>query len=251
MTTRSTDLSKELDKDSAAACVQRAEFDKLMLDKRNLTQAYKTIVDFLRSNTKNKDLLANFEGTEDRAVRALLETCSSDHDIQQSIAKIVQRVFPVDVADKSHQGMVTQGPITINSHCPHHLMPVRFSATVSYLPKDGRVLGLSKLARLAKVLGNRPVLHEQLASDIADVLYEGTPIGRSYAKHDPETMFSGVGSAGSAVQLIGIHCCMACRGVESDAKTSVVELRGAFWEPDFESKFYQAINSIAQSKVFG
>lgn len=142
--------------------------------------------------------------------------------------------------------MITQGPITVNSHCPHHLYPVRYEAYVSYLPKDGVVLGLSKLARICKLLGDRPVLHEQLANDIANVLCD-LPEYQSTRDHFP---FPSLRSHGSAVLLVGTHMCMACRGVKEDAKTAVTELRGGFWDTDMENKFYQAVHSIKSGSPF-
>lgn len=213
---------------------------KSLTTKEELVAAYAVIVGHLKANTSDKSAHANFEGTELRAAKALLETCLSEADIQEQLTHIIDRVFPVDVSDKEREGMISQGPIRINSCCPHHLFPVRYEAYVSYLPKDGQVLGLSKLARIAQLLGRRPVLHEQLASDIADVLH----------KPAKERAFSGLESDGSAVMLNGVHTCMACRGVEADAITSIVELRGNFWTADFEQKFYQAVNAIKTSKPF-
>lgn len=211
-----------------------------MVDNAALLDAFKTIVGYLRSNTKDAALLENFEGTEARCVKALLETCTSDSHISSELHKIVSRIFPVHRGASGHSGgMITQGPITVNSCCPHHLYPVRYNAFVSYLPKDGQVLGLSKLARICKILGARPVLHEQLANDIADVL----------CKSDSGA-FPAIETNGSAVMLVGIHMCMSCRGVREDAKTSVIEMREGFWKPDMEGKFYQAVHSIKTGDTF-
>lgn len=208
---------------------------------KELIDAYGVIVAHLKANTKNEALLANFEGTELRCAKALLETCTSDETITEKLNEIIKTSFPVDHKEHSLGGMITQGPITVDSHCPHHLYPVRYVAYVSYLPVEGQVLGLSKLARICKVLGRRPVLHEQLASDIADVLYQNDeyPAG-----------FPSIKSGGSAVMLVGLHSCMSCRGVQEDALTSVVELRGSYWEPGFEEKFYKAVESIKTSKIY-
>lgn len=210
-----------------------------------LRGAYQVIVDHLRSNTTNAELLANFEGTEDRAVRALFETCRSDTEIAERLAPIVAVEFPISRTrakgkKEAPAGSVTQGPIVVNSCCPHHLMPVRYHAHVSYIPaKNGGVLGLSKLARIAKDLGRRPVLQEQLAEDIADVLY----------MKNGEAAFPSLESAGSAVMLVGMHTCMACRGVEENALTSVTALRGAYWEPEMEQKFQNAVQGIKTTNL--
>ena len=211
--------------------------------KDDLFLAYSTIVGYLKQNTSDAQLLENFIGTEARAVKALLETCKSDAAIADSLSHIIGRTFPVHRCNGGQSGgMITQGPITVNSHCPHHLYPVRYSAYVSYLPQDGIVLGLSKLARICKLLGERPVLHEQLANDIANVLCA-----------PPDSVSAGfpaIPSDGSAVLLVGTHLCMSCRGVKEDAKTSVMELRGSFWKEGMENKFYQAVHSIKTGSTF-
>ena len=107
------------------------------------------------------------------------------------------------------------------------------------------MLGLSKLARIAKILGKRPVLQEQLAADIADVLC--APM------KDPGSMdgslkrlpfrFPALESDGSAVLLVGVHNCMCHRGVEENAKTMVCELRGSFLNEGMEQKFYSLVKS--------
>lgn len=209
-----------------------------------LANAYKVIVDHLRGNTRNAELLANFEGTEDRAVRALIETCRPDTEIVEKLKSIVSVKFPVSRKKGKKEkgrpaGAITQGPIAIHSCCPHHLFPVKYDAYVSYIPKNGNVLGLSKLARIGKLLGRRPVLQEQLASDIADTLY----------LKDGDGDFPSVESAGSAVTLVGSHGCMSCRGVQEDALTHVTELRGDFWEPEMEQKFQNSISDIKTSKL--
>jgi GTP cyclohydrolase I len=136
--------------------------------------------------------------------------------------------------------MITQGPIVVNSHCPHHLYSVKYVCFVSYLPKGGNVLGLSKLARICEILANRPVLQEQLAHDIANVLYK-----------NKASRFSSIDSMGSAVMLVGTHLCMSCRGVRSMARTTVTEIRGAFWDEGMEFKFQQAVNAAKTINPFG
>lgn len=217
-----------------------------------LCEAYKVILDHLRSNTNDANELSNFEGSEDRCARALLETCHSDSYISEQLEGIVSRVFAVDEADvyrnvnaQNTNGIICQGPIRVNSCCPHHLYPVMYEVYVAYIPRDGRVLGLSKLARLCKVLGRRPVLHEQLASDIADVLCapEQDVGDLDGNKKLLPFKFPALQSDGSAVLVVGVHTCVACRGVQEDARTAVCELRGNFNLPHMEQKFYSLIKS--------
>lgn len=214
-----------------------------MTDKARLTAAFEIVVEHLKKNASTQSAKDNFYGSAERCAKALLETCKSDQEIKDRLDEIIKKTFPVEQNEKSPKalGMVTQGPITINSCCPHHLFPVRYSAYVSYVPKNGRVLGLSKLARICKALGERPVLHEQLASDVADVLH---------ADGETSTSWPQLESEGSAAMLVGVHTCMACRGVSEDALTSVVELRGCFWDAGFEDKFVQGVQAIKTSAPF-
>lgn len=85
-------------------------------------------------------------------------------------------------------------------------------ATVAYIPK-GRVIGLSKIARICDMAGRRLQLQERLGRDIADILGEIT------------------GSTDIAVLLEGRHSCVSARGIKkTNAKTRTVELRGRFKE---------------------
>ena len=209
-----------------------------------LVAAYETIVKHLMSGSEDANFRSNFTDTPERCVRALLASNKTDDQLYAEINHIISRVFPI--RDRETSGMVTQGPVTVNSMCPHHLAPVRYEAFISYIPAGGLVLGLSKLARIAKILGQRAVLQEQLAADIADVLY---------APPSPDTNEDGMRwpalrTTGSAVTLVGTHTCMACRGIESDARTTTTELRGAYWEPGIELKFQTSIGITRNARPF-
>lgn len=206
---------------------------------KELEYAYNIIVTFLTDNTNQADNKLNFEGSPLRAAKALMEMNRSDSEISKEVKHIIHKAFPIDRAGSDAE-LIVQGPIELNSICPHHLMPVMYEAYVAYIPdsQHGSVLGLSKLSRLSVILGRRPVLQEKLAVDIAEVL----------CKQD-KSNFPAVHSAGSAVSLVGIHCCMACRGITSDALTSTTILRGVFRNNDMEAKFYQAINNIKTSRL--
>ena len=201
-----------------------------------LHQAYGLILDYL---ARNGDLSAadksNYADTQVRAAKAFTSMVKTRTEINHELRHLLRTGFPMEDHDDDYvPGLITQGPILVYSMCPHHLLQVGYSVVVSYIPeKNGTVLGLSKLARIVKTLSKRPVLQEQLASDIAD----------SLCWHQGQ-ITPGIKSSGSAVSLIGKHSCMACRGVESEALTSVTELRGSFWEPYMELKFNNAIDLL-------
>ncbi|MCB9732781.1 MAG: GTP cyclohydrolase I FolE [Deltaproteobacteria bacterium] len=101
--------------------------------------------------------------------------------------------------------------IEFSSTCEHHLLPFLGRAHVAYLPADGRVTGLSKLARTVDVFARRPQLQERLTSQIADAL------------------MGHLGARGAAVVVEGEHLCMRSRGARKrDAMMVTTALRGVY-----------------------
>ena len=203
-------------------------------------QAYQDIVEFFAHDNDLSDSdLANFKDTPARAVKVLLEMTKTKTQISTGLKEILDTGFPMEAG--TPPGLIVQGPISVHSWCPHHLLHVGYSCYIAYIPKkSGNVLGLSKLARIAKLVGERPVLQEQLVNDIADVLYEDA--------HENQK-FPALPTQGSAVHLIGRHSCMSCRGVKDDALTSIAVMRGIFCTGELEQKFYQHINMINSTKL--
>lgn len=164
-----------------------------------LEQAFDVVSEYLgRHNDLSPADLLNMKDSPRRVARAFQELTKTKTEIKRELKSIISKSFPTE--DSGIAGMVTQGPIEILSLCPHHWMTVKYEGFVSYLPsKGGMVLGLSKLVRLSQLLGQRPVLQEQLAADIADVLHSGdTPNSVGWPS---------IQSDGSAVILIGNHSC--------------------------------------------
>jgi GTP cyclohydrolase I len=92
--------------------------------------------------------------------------------------------------------------------CEHHLMPFEGRAHIAYIP-DGKVLGLSKLARIVDAYSRRPQVQERLTSQIADLLDQL------------------VHARGCAVVLEAVHTCMTCRGVKKSGSVMVTSaIRG-------------------------
>ena len=109
----------------------------------------------------------------------------------------------------SNDEMVIVKDIPFYSMCEHHLIPYLGKAHIAYIPSDGRVLGLSKLARIVDCFARRPQLQERLTSQVADFLYENLQ------------------PMGVAVVIEAEHLCMTMRGARaSGAKTMTSALRG-------------------------
>lgn len=163
----------------------------------------------------------------EKAVREILIAVGENPDrdgLQQTPARVARayaelfaglRVDPRQVLsttfEANHEELVLVRDIDVMSLCEHHLLPFRGSAHIGYIPgPDGRITGLSKLARLVEVFARRPQVQERLTSQIADLLM---------TKLEPR---------GVIVVLDCEHMCMAMRGIQkSGAKTITSAVRGS------------------------
>jgi GTP cyclohydrolase I len=147
----------------------------------------------------------NFAGTALRSAKGLAEIIRDRNAVRHEVAEMFQKTFPAKYGE-----MVISKYNVAFGVCPHHLLPVIYRISLAYIP-TAKVLGISKLARLAKLMARAPALQEDLTHDLARMLHE-----------DLE-------SHGSAVYVEGLHLCMAARGTnahESRLVTSAV--RGVF-----------------------
>lgn len=120
--------------------------------------------------------------------------------------------------------MVVEKEIVFYSTCEHHLLPFYGKAHVAYIP-DGKVVGLSKLARTVEVYAKRPQIQEQLTAQIADALME-------YLQ-----------PKGAMVMLEAEHMCMTMRGIKKPgSKTVTYVTRGEFeTNTDLQNKFFMMV----------
>jgi GTP cyclohydrolase I len=151
-----------------------------------------------------------------RVVKAMSEMCAGyDEDPKE----ILETAFKAD-----YDQMVILKGIAFTSLCEHHLLPFIGTATVAYIPK-GRVVGLSKLARLTMCFARRLQLQERMTTQIADALQEHV---------DP---------VGVGVIVRASHQCMACRGIRVSGATMVTSaLRGEFVQPEVRAEFLRLSN---------
>lgn len=170
----------------------------------------------------------------ERAVREILEAVGEDPDregLQETpsrVARMYEEIFSgLDSDPKEHLKIFNEGgrheelvlvkDIPLYSVCEHHLLPFIGRAHIAYIPKDGRIIGLSKFARIVDCFARRPQVQERLTAQIADFLYEELePLGVAVfieAEHLCMTM-RGARAAGSSTQTSALRGCM-----RSDAKT--------------------------------
>lgn len=150
--------------------------------------------------------------TPDRVARMYEEIFAGIQYTNHEIAQMFNKTFEEDLElSESGQDMVIVKDIDIFSYCEHHLaLMYDMKVTVAYVPK-GKVIGLSKIARIADMVSKRLQLQERIGSDIADIITEVTE------------------SDDVAVLIEGCHSCMTARGIKKpNAKTYTSTLRGRF-----------------------
>lgn len=127
--------------------------------------------------------------------------------------------------DENHKEMVVLRDIPFASLCEHHLLPFTGTAHIGYIPR-GRIVGLSKLARLVEGYARRPQVQERLTSEIADALM---------AELQPD---------GCGVVIEAVHTCMTIRGIEKAGATMVTSaMRGGFRNrPETRAEFMAIIH---------
>lgn len=166
-----------------------------------------------------------------KAVRDLLSAVGEDpdrdglRDTPERVARAYREIFaglwqdPSDVLttafELSHDEMVLVKDIEVRSTCEHHLVPFFGVAHVGYVPaKDGRITGLSKLARLVDVYARRPQVQERLTTQVADALME---------QLQPR---------GAIVVVECEHLCMSMRGIRKPGSRTITSaVRGQLRNP--------------------
>jgi GTP cyclohydrolase I len=140
--------------------------------------------------------------TPDRVARMYAEMFAGLH---QDPREHLQKTFT-----QKYDEVVLVKDIGFSSMCEHHLLPFAGKAHLAYLPK-GKIVGLSKLARVVEVVAHRPQVQERMTEDIADLLVEE------------------LDARGVAVILEAVHTCMTIRGVRKDSSVCTTSaMRGMF-----------------------
>lgn len=160
----------------------------------------------------------NFAGTAARAAKGIHELIHDQKQVRAEVDALLAKTFPAKYTE-----MVISKHNTCFGVCPHHLLPVIYRISMAYIPTE-KVLGLSKLSRLARLIARGPRLQEDLTHELADILHED------------------LASQGSAVYIEGLHMCMAARGVGAhEARLVTSGVRGVFLELATREEFIKLV----------
>jgi len=152
----------------------------------------------------------NFAETPRRiAVSLLYERCAGLNG-ENKVRQLLSVSFPT-----SYDGMVVTSPIGVSSLCPHHFENVSYKVCMGYIPK-GKLIGLSKIGRVIRLIAKQPIMQEDYTKKIADVFWNCL---------EPE---------GLGVIVKGQHMCMTARGLEQEGVyTTTSEVRGWFRDKSY------------------
>lgn len=171
-----------------------------MIDKEKIKQGAKLILEAIGEDINREGLIE----TPDRMARMYEEIFSG---IGENAEEILSKTFEVENND-----LVIEKDITFFSMCEHHLIPFYGKAHIAYIP-NGRVAGLSKLARCVEVYGKKPQLQERLTTEVADAV------------------MNYLGAEGVMVVIEAEHMCMTMRGVKKPGtRTVTTTYKGVFKE---------------------
>ena len=170
------------------------------MDKKKIEDAVRQILEAIGEDPDREGLIE----TPKRIAKMYEEIFSG---LEQDPGEHLEKIFP----GENHEELVLIKDIPFYSMCEHHLVPFFGKAHVGYLPKDGKLTGLSKLARVVETLSKKPQLQERLTSSVADIIME---------KLKPY---------GVIVVIEAEHMCMTMRGVKKPgSKTITSAVRGGF-----------------------
>ncbi|KXZ39736.1 GTP cyclohydrolase I [Alkalithermobacter thermoalcaliphilus JW-YL-7 = DSM 7308] len=170
------------------------------MDKDRIKKAVKELLEAIGEDPQREGL----KGTPDRIARMFEEIYSG---INEDPKKHLEIYFQ----DEKHEELVLVKDIPFYSTCEHHLVPFFGKAHVAYIPKGGKLTGLSKLARVVETVARRPQLQERITTTVADVINEV------------------LNPHGVVVVVEAEHMCMTMRGIKKPgSKTVTSAVRGIF-----------------------
>lgn len=182
------------------------------MDKQKIKQGIRLLLEGIGEDPEREGLIE----TPDRIARMYEEICGG---MYESADEHLKRTFTAENTE-----MVVEKDITFYSMCEHHMMPFYGKVHIAYIP-DGKVVGLSKLARTVEVYAKRLQLQEKMTVEIADALMEH------------------LAPKGVMVLTEAEHMCMTMRGVKKPgSKTVSVVTRGAFEDNErLQNMFFRMV----------
>lgn len=183
-----------------------------MMDQEKIKQGVRLLLEGIGEDITREGLIE----TPDRIARMYQELYGG---MEEDPAIHLKKMFHTD----NHE-MVLEKDITFYSTCEHHMLPFYGKAHIAYIP-DGKVVGLSKLARTVEVFARRLQLQEQLTDQIADALM---------VHMQPK---------GVMVLIEAEHLCMTMRGIKKPgSRTVTLSRRGVFaTDPSLEDRFFRML----------
>ncbi len=186
-----------------------------MVDQNKVKEAVKLLLEGIGEDINREGL----QETPDRIARMYAEIFSG---LDEDARRHLQKTFQIEEKENKN-GIVLEKDITFYSMCEHHFMPFYGKAHIAYIP-DGRVVGLSKLARTVEVYAKRPQIQEQMTVQIA------------------EAVMKYLQPKGVMVMLEAEHMCMTVRGVKKPgSKTVTLCTKGVFEEEKLQHTFFQMV----------
>ncbi len=192
----------------------------MAIDKEAIEMHIRGILEALGDDPEREGL----RETPARVARMYEEVFAGMNYTNQELAELYGKTFEVPTMQED---MVVVKDIEVFSYCEHHMaLMYDMKVSVAYLPKD-RVIGLSKIARIADMAAKRLQLQERIGSDIAEIIGMAT------------------GSPDVAVFISANHSCMTARGIKKNsAKTVTTTLRGRFEEDvALQNRFFAMLQS--------
>ena len=173
------------------------------MNQERIMQGVKLILEGIGEDINREGL----QETPQRIAKMYEEICSG---LNKDAKKCLSKVFIVEDNE-----MVVEKDIAFHSLCEHHILPFFGKVHIGYIP-DGKVVGLSKLARTVEVYARRLQLQERLTNQIADAIMEH------------------LGSKGVIVMIEGEHLCMTMRGIKKIGSSTVSLVRKGNFKKDQE-----------------
>lgn len=192
----------------------KTELDGLSIEKVNqIAEHYKAIISLLGEDTDREGLVK----TPMRAAKAMAFLTSG---YRKDAKKIVESAI------FSHEGsrMVIVKDIEFHSLCEHHILPFFGKVSIGYIP-DGKIVGLSKIARAVEVFARRLQVQERMTRQICDLLTDE------------------LSAKGVIVMSEATHMCMRMRGVEKqESTTQAIEYSGLFEDASYRQEFLSMLD---------